>query len=199
MLAFHPLDQQPADPERHASLLREFRDLLTRDGMADMEEYGDMLKWGLPSRDGWCRYFHVFDPGFCSFSDQFFGTIHFHGGVIRGTVLLGKMEHSVYEATAHEDGDRFHDETAYTLTQHPRLQPAGTEYALQPFVPHWTKPTTLSLTYFEEEDNGVMGDLVNPATKETDEHAWEQADADALVPRLLALIDEALATLEVPA
>ena len=63
-------------------------------------------------------------------------------------------------------------------------------------VPHWLKPTRLTLTSFEEEDNGEMGDLVNPGDGVgIDEHRWTQAQADALLPVLLAMIDEKLAAL----
>lgn len=193
MLASHRLQEHPAPPSRMAQLLQDFRTLLREQGMASMDEYGDMLKWALPSRDGMCRYFHVFDPGFCSFSDAFRATIHYHGGQIRGTVLLGRMEHFTYEAQKDPDGDRFLHGDAYRLTKHTRDQPAGTSYILPAMVPHWLRPSELTLTYFEEEDNGVMGDLLEPATGETDDHVWEQADAEALVPELLARIDARLA------
>ena len=55
-------------------------------------------------------------------------------------------------------------------------------------TPHWIKPTALTITYFEEEDNGALGDLINPASEEIDAHRWTQADADALLPELIALI-----------
>jgi hypothetical protein len=44
-----------------------------------------------------------------------------------------------------------------------------------------------------------MGDLVNPASEEIDDHRWTQQQADALLPELLAFIDERLATLMVAA
>jgi hypothetical protein len=180
-------------------LLKEFKATLAESGMASMDEYGDMLKWGLPTKNGNCRYFHVFHPDFCSWSDQFYGTIHFHGGEIRGTVLLGNLEHSTYEATETEDGDRFHDGKAYALKPNVRQQAAGTSYSLPAHVPHWLKPSELTLTYFEEEDNGVMGDLLNPSSDITDDHVWEQADAEAIVPQLLALIDARLNELSITA
>jgi hypothetical protein len=62
-------------------------------------------------------------------------------------------------------------------------------------VPHWIKPTALTLTYFEEQDAGEVSDLVNPASEETDDHTWTQAQADALLPELLALIDARLTSL----
>ncbi len=200
MLRFEPLVEQQAPGAQVAELLQRFRDVLGREGMASMDEYGDMLKWALPSQgDGWCRYFHVFDPGFCSFSDAFRGTVHYHGGEIRGTVLLGEMQHDIYEAVPDANGDRFLGDQPYSLTRHSRIQPEGTAYRLPAMVPHWVRPRALTLTYFEEQDNDVMGDLLNPASDETDEHVWEQPDADALVPRLSALIDERLAALTVPA
>lgn len=158
-----------------------------------------MLKWALPTREGMCRYFHVFDSGFCSFSDAFRGTIHYHGGEIRGTVLVGRMEHSVYDAVQDPDGDRFLAGQAYTLARHTRVQGAGSSYVLPAMVPHWTVPTEVSVTYFEEEDNGVMGDLLEPRDVGPDEHVWSQAQADALLPVLLRAIDERLADLTVPA
>lgn len=192
MLQFHPLQERQAAPERMRDLLLEFRALLERDGMADMDEYGDMLKWALPSRDGWCRYFHVFHPGYCSFSDAFYGTIHTHGGTIRGTVLVGAMDHFTYDSAPDADGDRFHQSQAYRLTRHASHQPAGTAYELPAHVPHWLAPTELTVTYFEEEDNAEMGELVNPASDATDEFLWEQEDADALLPSLLGALDRAL-------
>jgi hypothetical protein len=194
-LAFHPLREHQATPARLAGLLLEAKAVLLDRGMASMEEYGDMLKWGLPRRDGKCRSIHVYHPGWCSFSDAFRGTIHYHGGEIRGTLLLGQLEHSVYEAKPDPQGDRFHLGQPYTLTRHTRLQGAGTSYVLPGMVPHWLKPTRLTLTSFEEEDNGLMGDLVNPASDEIDNHIWTQAQADALLPELMALIDGKLATL----
>ena len=197
-LEFHPLREHQAAPARLAELLLEAKAVLLDRGMADMEEYGDMLKWGLPRKgDGKaCRSMHVYHPDWCSFSDRFRGTIHYHGGAIRGTLLLGRFEHAIYEARADPHGDRFHDGQAYRLTKHARVQGAGTTYDLPAMVPHWLKPTTLTLTSFEEEDNGEMGDLVNPGDEVgIDEHRWTQAQADALLPELLRLIDEALATL----
>lgn len=196
-LAFHPLRERQASPARMAELLLEARAVLLDRGMADMEEYGDMLKWGLPRRDGFCRSIHVFHPGWCSFSDAFRGTIHYHGGEIRGTLLVGEMEHSIYQATPDPQGDRFHRGMPHRLTKHSRLQGEGTSYVLPAMVPHWVKPTRLTLTSFEEEDNGAMGDLLDPASPETDEHAWTQEQADALLPELLRLIDERLARLTV--
>ncbi len=189
MLEFHSLQETQATPQRVAQLLQEFRAILARDGMASMDEYGDMLKWALPSKDGFCRYFHVFHPGYCSFSDAYYGTIHYHGGEIRGTVLMGAMEHYTYDAHLDEDGDRFLEGQAYTLHRHTSTQGTGTQYRLPAMVPHWLKPLELTVTYFEEEDNGAMGDLVNPASETTDEFLWEQEDADALLPELLARID----------
>ncbi len=199
MLEFHELQETQAPPARLVELLQAFKEVLAADGMASMDEYGDMLKWALPGKDGICRYFHVFHPDYCSFSDQFFGTIHYHGGWIRGTVLLGHMEHYTYEARKAPDGDRFLAGEAYHLTKHTRQQGAGTAYALPAMVPHWLKPTELTLTYFEEEDNERMGDLVNPASTTTDEHVWEQEHADALLPTLLAMIDERIAALTIVA
>lgn len=196
-LAFHPLREHQAAPARLAELLLEAKAVLLDRGMADMEEYGDMLKWGLPRKGGGkCRSMHVYHPDWCSFSDRFRGTIHYHGGAIRGTLLLGQLEHSVYEAKRDPQGDRFHLGEAYTLTRHTRLQSAGTTYDLPALVPHWLKPTRLTLTSFEEEDNGVMGDLVNPGDGVgIDEHRWTQGQADALLPELLRLIDGRLAAL----
>lgn len=155
-----------------------------------------MLKWGLPRKDGKCRSIHVYHPDWCSFGDQFRGTIHYHGGEIRSTILLGQMEHFTYEAKPDPQGDRFHLGQPHKLTRHARLQDAGTSYALPALVPHWLKPTQLTLTSFEEDDNGVMGDLVNPDDAVgIDDHRWTQAQADALLPELLALIDAKLASL----
>ncbi|MES2155305.1 MAG: hypothetical protein V4510_09245 [bacterium] len=197
-LAFHPLREHQASPARLAELLTEAKAVLLDRGMADMEEYGDMLKWGLPRCDGKCRSMHVYHPDWCSFSDRFRGTIHYHGGAIRGTLLLGGFEHSIYEATRDPQGDRFHNGEAYRLTRHTRLQSAGTTYDLPAMVPHWLKPTRLTLTNFEEDDNGLMGDLVNPAADvDIDEHRWTQAQADALLPVLLEFIDAKLAELTV--
>ncbi|MFA5943727.1 MAG: hypothetical protein WC876_04585 [Candidatus Thermoplasmatota archaeon] len=198
-LAFHPLREHQTAPARLAELLLEAKAVLLDRGMADMEEYGDMLKWGLPRKgdDKKCRSMHVYHPDWCSFSDQFRGTIHYHGGAIRGTLLLGGFEHSIYEAKPDPDGDRFHLGQPYRLTKHTRLQGAGTTYDLPAMVPHWLKPTKLTLTSFEEEDNGEMGDLVNPASEEIDDHKWTQEQADALLPELLALIDAKLTSLMV--
>lgn len=197
-LEFHPLREHKAAPERMAGLLLESKAVLLDRGMADMEEYGDMLKWGLPRRDGKVRSMHVYHPDWCSFSDRFRGTIHYHGGAIRGTLLLGQFEHSVYEAKADPQGDRFHLGQPYKLTRHTRVQGAGTTYDLPAMVPHWLKPTKLTLTSFEELDNDVMGDLVNPSDEVgIDDHRWTQEQADALLPELLALIDEKLASLNV--
>ncbi len=195
-LAFHPLRENQASPGRLAEMLLEAKAVLLDRGMADMEEYGDMLKWGLMRRDGKVRSMHVYHPEWCSFSDQFRGTIHYHGGAIRGTILLGGFEHSIYEAKRDPAGSRFHNGEAYTLTRHTRLQSAGTTYDLPAMVPHWLKPTALTLTSFEEDDNGVMGDLVNPGAEVgIDDHKWTQAQADALLPMLLSMIDEKLAKL----
>lgn len=49
-LAFHPLREHQAAPGRMAGLLLEAKSALLDRGMADMEEYGDMLKWGLPRK-----------------------------------------------------------------------------------------------------------------------------------------------------
>lgn len=198
-LAFHPLREHQAAPERMAELLREAKAVLLDRGMADMEEYGDMLKWGLPRRDGKVRSMHVYHPDWCSWSDRFRGTIHYHGGAIRGTILLGEFDHGIYEPRPDPAGDRFHNGQPYTLTRHNRLQAAGTTYDLPAMVPHWPRPTTLTLTSFEEEDNDVMGDLVNPGPDVgIDDHRWTQAQADALLPVLLAMIDDRLAALGPP-
>ncbi len=197
MLEFHPLQEHQATPARLTELLLEAKAVLLDRGMASMDEYGDMLKWGLPKRDGMCRYIHVYHPGYCSFSDAFYGTIHFHGGEIRGTVLAGEMEHYTYRAVADAGGTRFFAGASYSLTKFTHVQGAGKAYSLPARVPHWLKPTQLTMTYFEEEDNDVMGDLVNPDGTETDDFAWEQEDADALLPELLALIEQELARLSV--
>lgn len=194
MLRHIPLRESIAPIARQVELLQLARETIAG-GMASIDEYGDMLKWGLQTKNGFCRYVHVFHPGFCSFSDQFFGTIHYHGGIIRGTVLAGELEHYTYDPVQDAAGDRFHDDTSYRLSKHTHVQPSGTHYELAPFVPHWLAPTGLTVTYFEEEDNGVMGELVNPATKETDEYLWEQADADARMDEILALIDARLRAL----
>lgn len=192
MLTFaHPEEHQVA-PERMVELLQLAKATLLEHGMADMDEYGDMLKWGLPKENGACRNIHVFHPDWCSFGDQFRGTIHYHPSEIRGTILLGEMEHYTYKPTAAEDGDRFLNRQAYHLERHTHVHAAGAGYSLQSHVPHWLKPTKLTLTYFEEDDTEQLGDLLNPATQETDEHTWEQEDAERLLPELLALIDGAL-------
>lgn len=189
MLDWKPLQETPLTPQRHLELLAECRSVLLAEGMADMDEYGDMLKWGLPKKGGWTRNMHVFHPGMSDFSDQFFGTIHYHGGAIRGSILLGGMEHSTYQATPDPEGDRFHDGAPYTLRERMAVQTEGVAYELPARVPHWIKPTGMTLTYFEEEDTEEMGDLVNPATKETGAFYWEQEDADAILPRLLVALE----------
>lgn len=195
-LAFHPLREHTASPARLAEMLLECKAVLLDRGMADMEEYGDMLKWGLPRRDGKVRSMHVYHPDWCSWSDRFRGTIHYHGGAIRGTILLGEFDHGIYESRKDPAGDRFHLGERYTLTRHSRLQGAGTTYDLPAMVPHWPRPTTLTMTSFEEEDNGEMGDLVNPDDSVgIDDHRWTQAQADALLPVLLKMIDAKLASL----
>lgn len=195
MLEFHPLRQSQASPARLAALLREAKTVLQTKGMASMDEYGDMLQWGVAREGGAWRKFHVFHPDWCSFDDRFWGTIHYHAGWIRGTVLAGSFEHYTYRAQPDPAGDRFLRGQAYRLTKHTHQQPEGSTYELPARVPHWIKPTALTLTYFEEEDNGELGDLVNPASEETDDHRWTQAQADALLPELLALIDARLASL----
>lgn len=195
MLEFHPLKQEQAPPARLTELLKDAKRVLLERGMASMDEYGDMLKWALPMKDGVWRNLHVFHPGWCSFDDRYRGTIHFHAGAIRGTVLAGHMEHYTYEATPDPEGDRFYRAQPYRLRRHTHQQPAGTTYELAPKVPHWVKPTALSVTYFEEEPAEEASDLVEPATDETDDHRWTQAQADALLPELLALIDARLETL----
>lgn len=195
MLAFHPLKQDQASPARLAQLLREFKALLQKRGMASMDEYGDMLQWGQSREDGAWRKFHAFHPDWCSFDDRFWGTIHYHAGWIRGTILAGHLEHYTYRPEPDPAGDRFYRGQAYRLTKHTHQHPAGTVYELPGMVPHWVKPTALTLTYFEEEDNGQLGDLINPASEEIDEHRWTQEHADALLPELLDLIDARLATL----
>ena len=197
-LAFQSWRERQAAPATLAEMLLECKAVLLDRGMADMEEYGDMLKWGLVRRGGKVRSMHVYHPDWCSFSDRFRGTIHYHGGAIRGTLLLGQFEHAIYEARPDPQGDRFHLGVPHKLTKHTRLQSAGTTYELPAMVPHWLKPTQLTLTSFEEEDNGVMGDLVNPADDVgIDEHRWTQAQADALLPVLLRMIDEKLASFAV--
>lgn len=191
-LRHEPPRTAPAPPDRQGALLRRFLAVLDREGMASIEEYGDMLKWALPSRDGTCRYFHAYDPSFCSFRDDFRGTVHYHGGAIRGTVLLGALDHHTYDATPDEAGERAFDGERFRLTRHMDRHPAGTAYMLAPFVPHWPVPTEATVTYFEEDDNGVMGDLVDPVDADHDEHVWDQARADAFLPRLRALVQERL-------
>lgn len=197
MLEFHPIQEHEASPARLSELLETAKAVLQEQGMASMDEYGDMLKWPLPRRDGAWRNIHVFHPDWCSFSDEYWGTIHFHAGWIQGTVLAGQMEHYTYDATEDPDGDRFYDGQAYTLTRHTHQHEAGTVYELPARVPHWLKPTELTLTYFEEEDTAAVSDLVNPASEETDEHRWTQEQADALLPELISLIDERLDRLAV--
>lgn len=199
MLEFHPLKEHQASATRLAELLLEAKAVLQERGMVSMDEYGDMLKWGLPKRDGaWCNI-HVYHPDWCSFSDAYWGTIHYHAGWIRGWVLAGHMEHYTYRPVQDPDGDRFLDGQAYTLTKHTNKQGAGTAYELPARVAHWLKPTELTLTYFEEQETEDMSDLVNPASEEIDEHHWTQEQADALLPRLLELIDARLAELAVTA
>lgn len=199
MLEFHPPKQAQASPARLAGLLQEFKRVLEERGMASMDEYGDMLQWGLPREGGAWRKFHVFHPDWCSFDDRYWGTIHYHAGWIRGTVLAGHLEHCTYRAEADPNGDRYYLGEAYRLTKHAHQHPAGTTYELPGMVPHWIRPTALTLTYFEEEDNGALGDLINPASEETDDHRWTQAQADALLPDLLDLIDARLAGLTLKA
>lgn len=195
MIAFDHPRETPMTDARRLELLTLAHDTLQSHGMADMDEYGDMLKWGLPKQDGSCRNIHVFHPDWCSFGDQFRGTIHYHPGEIRGSVLLGEMEHYTYEPLASEDGDRFLQGTAYRLKRHTHVQSAGIEYTLRSHVPHWLKPTSLTLTYFEEDDTEEMGDLLNPASEETDVHTWEQADAEQLLPVLLQLMEAEIESL----
>lgn len=199
MLEFHPIRHEQASPARVASLLTEFKAVLEKRGMASMDEYGDMLQWGVAREGGAWRKFHVFHPDWCSFDDRYWGTIHYHAGWIRGTILAGHMEHFTYRAEADPAGDRFYRGEPYRLTRHAHQQPAGTVYTLPAMVPHWVRPTEITLTFFEEEDNGQLGDLVNPLSEETDEHRWTQEDADALLPQILAIIDDRLAKLTVPA
>jgi len=195
MLEFHPIKQQLASPERLTSLLLEAKSVLQTRGMASMDEYGDMLQWGLSREGGVWRKLHAFHPDWCSFDDRFWGTIHYHAGWIRGTVLAGHLEHYTYRAKADPAGDRFYRGQAYRLTKHTHQQPAGTVYELPAMVPHWIKPTKLTITFFEEQETAEMADLVNPASEETDEHRWTQEQANALLPQLLDLIDARLASL----
>lgn len=195
MLEFHPMKQESASPERLVRLLQAAKAVLLERGIPSMDQYGDMLQWGVGKKDGAWHKVHIYHPDWCSFDDKYRGTIHFHGGAIRGTVLLGHMEHYTYQAQPHPAGDRFYAGQAYRLTRHTHQQPAGTTYELPAMVPHWLKPTKLTLTYFEEQDAGVVSDLVNPASEELDDHKWTQEQADALLPELLALIDAKLESL----
>lgn len=190
MLEFHPVTEQGVEPARLVELLQEFKAVLAAEGMASMDEYGDMLSWSLPRKGNACRTFHVFHPGFCSYSDAYRGTIHFHGGEIRGTILVGHAEHYTYRPQQHPDGDRFFGGDAYKLTKHTHEHGEGTQYTLPAMVPHWLKPTRLTLTYFEEDDNEIMGDLLNPVSDATDEHVWEQPDAEAMREELVRLVEE---------
>lgn len=196
-LEFHPVKQHQASPARLASLLQQAKSVLQSRGMASMDQYGDMLQWGLDREDGVWRKMHVFHPDWCSFDDRFWGTIHYHAGWIRGTLLLGSMEHYTYKADADPEGDRFLNGQAYKLTKHTQRHVAGTTYELPAKVPHWIKPTALTLTYFEEQDTDEVSDLINPASEELDEHRWTQEQAEALLPELLAQIDAKLASLAV--
>ncbi|MHB8585067.1 MAG: hypothetical protein ACYDDF_04440 [Thermoplasmatota archaeon] len=182
-----------------AELLREFQAVLNERGMASMDEYGDMLQWGVPRRDGAWRKFHAFHPDWCSFDDRYWGTIHYHAGWIRGTILAGHLEHSTYRAELDPKGTRFYQGQAYHLTKHTDSHGAGTVYELPAMVPHWVRPTELTLTYFEEEDNGRLGDLINPASEETDDHRWTQAQADALLPQIMDLIHAQILRLSIVA
>lgn len=195
MLEFHPLEQHPASPARLTALLQEAKAVILKRGMVSMDQYGDMLQWGVSREDGVWRKVHVYHPDWCSFDDRFWGTIHYHAGWIRGNILAGHLEHYTYRADPDPQGDRFHRGQAYRLTRFTHQQPAGTTYELPAMVPHWIKPTTLTLTYFEEQDTDEPADLVNPASDEIDEHRWTQEQADALLPELLALIDARLASL----
>lgn len=195
MLEFHAIKQERASPARLVKLLHEAKALILKRGMASMDQYGDMLQWGLPAKDGTWRKVHVYHPDWCSFDDKYWGTIHYHAGWIRGTILAGHLEHYTYRAEADPAGDRYHRGQAYRLTKHTHQQPAGTVYELPAMVPHWIKPTALTLTYFEEQDTDEAADLVNPASEEIDEHRWTQEQADALLPELLAIIDARVARL----
>ncbi|HUR68666.1 MAG TPA: hypothetical protein VM370_05415 [Candidatus Thermoplasmatota archaeon] len=199
MLAFHPLRHERASPARLAELLEEFKSLLHRKGMASMDEYGDMLQWGVAREGGAWRKFHAFHPDWCSFDDRYWGTIHYHAGWIRGTILAGHLEHNTYEAAPDPAGDRFYQGQPHRLTKHTAQQPQGTVYTLPAMVPHWIKPKALTLTFFEEEDNGQLGDLINPVSEETDDHRWTQEQAEALLPEIVALIDARLSSLRVTA
>lgn len=196
MLEFHPIKEHQASPARLTELLLEARAVLLQRGMPSMDQYGDMLQWGLPKEDdGPWRKLHIYHPDWCSFSDAYWGTIHYHAGWIRGTLLLGHMEHYTYRAVEDPDGDRFLHGRAYKLTKHTNQQGAGIAYELPAMVPHWLKPTKLTMTYFEEQVTEQMADLVNPASTEIDDHKWTQEQADALLPEVLRLIDERLASL----
>lgn len=195
MLEFHPLKQDQASPRSLVKLLEDAKAVLQQRGMASIDEYGDMLQWGLSKEDGVYRKMHVFHPDWCSFDDRFWGTIHYHAGWIRGTVLAGHLEHYTYRAEPDPAGDRFLRGQAYRLTKHTHQHPAGTVYELPAMVPHWLKPTALTLTYFEEQETDQTSDLVNPASEELDDHRWTQPQAVALLPELLDLIDARLAKL----
>ena len=199
MLEFHPVAQHRLPPARLVDLLQEAKAVLLERGMASMDQYGDMLEWPLPRHDDVWRKFHVFHPDWCSFSDRFWGTIHYHAGWIRGTLLTGRIEHFTYRAERDPEGDRFYRGEAYRLTRHTHEHVPGTAYELPARVPHWIRPTELTLTFFEEQVTDEMSDLVNPASTETDDHRWTQAQADALLPELLRRIDARLAALAVPA
>ena len=193
------MQQQAASPARLADLLEQAKAVLLERGMASMDEYGDMLQWPVARRDGAWHKVHVYHPDWCSWSDRYWGTIHYHTGRIQGTVLLGHLEHYTYRATPDANGDRFHDGVAYKLERHTYQQPAGTAYELPAMVPHWLKPKELTLTYFVEGITPEPADLVNPASKETDDHRWTQEQADALLPELLAQIEARSAALRVSA
>jgi len=62
-LEFHPLREHQASPQAMRAMLLECKAVLLDRGMADMEEYGDMLKWGLVRKDGKVRSMHVYHPG----------------------------------------------------------------------------------------------------------------------------------------
>ena len=195
MFVWQAVPEHPTPPAETAALLSEFKATLHQRGMASMEEFGDMLDWPLPRKRGMSRHFHVFHPDMCSFDDTYRGTVHYHGGAIRGTVLAGGIVHDTYEATPDAAGDRHHDGSTYRLRAHRTTHAAGTTYQLPAFVPHWIRPTQLTLTYFEEEDNGTLGDLLEPRAADHDDHRWTQAEAEALVPTLLALVDRRLGAL----
>lgn len=192
MLEYHPLQVEQVAPSRVAKLLQEFQQILAEQGMASIDEYGDMLRWTLPTKDGFTRYFHVFHPGFCSYEDTHYGTVHFHGGIIRGILLAGEMDHWTYEATVDENGPRSYDGVRYALKRHEVQQKPGDQYTLQPHVPHWVVPRGLAITYFEEEDNGELGDLVNLDTQVTDNFGMEQEDVEAMRGAVERLVVEQL-------